>query len=407
MDRVALLSLHGCPIARLGERDTGGMNVYVLQIAREFGRRGCQVDVYTRWHDPDDPQIVELGERARVIHLRAGPFANGKESLYGYIPEFLSNLYRFQASEGIDYNLIHSHYWLSGRAGIALSQRWRVPNVVTFHTLARTKLRARAGETEPELRISTEHKVLECVDAVVVSTEQEKQDLIGLYGAAPYKISVIEAGVDLELFQPGDKQEARRELGITDKHVVLYVGRIQPLKGLDILVRAMALLKDGSNARLLTVGGDLDRDHTLGRLRSMANGLGLQDRVTFTGAMKHTDLPRYYRAADVFVLPSYYESFGLAPLEAMACGTPVVASRVGGLSSYVTEGLNGYLIPWRCPEPFAQRLDSLLADPTKIESMGRAARTQALEMGWDGVADRMLNLYAGLVGEPRQSVAGA
>jgi D-inositol-3-phosphate glycosyltransferase len=275
--------------------------------------------------------------------------------------------------------------------------------VATFHTLARKKLEARVGEKEPELRISTEHRVLDSADAVVVATEQEREDLVRLYGASPHKIRVIEEGVDLELFHPGDKREARRALGVEDENVVLYVGRIQPLKGLDILLRAMALLRDGANTRLMTVGGDLERDQTLGRLQTMAKGLGIRDRVTFTGAMKHTELPNYYRAADVFVLPSRYESFGLAPLEAMACGTPVVASRVGGLTSYIREGRNGYLVPWRCPEPFAQRLDALLANPSLVESMGRAAREQALKMSWDGVADRMLSLYTRLEDEPLHS----
>jgi D-inositol-3-phosphate glycosyltransferase len=379
------------------------MNVYVLQMAKELGRRGWKADVFTRWHDPDDSEIVDLGENARVVHLRAGPYSNGKESLYSYIPEFLSNLYRFKDSEGIRYDLIHSHYWLSGRAGMVLSQKWGAPHVATFHTLARKKLEARVGEKEPELRISTEHRVLDSADAVVVATEQEREDLVRLYGASPHKIRVIEEGVDLELFHPGDKREARRALGVEDENVVLYVGRIQPLKGLDILLRAMALLRDGANTRLMTVGGDLERDQTLGRLQTMAKGLGIRDRVTFTGAMKHTELPNYYRAADVFVLPSRYESFGLAPLEAMACGTPVVASRVGGLTSYIREGRNGYLVPWRCPEPFAQRLDALLANPSLVESMGRAAREQALKMSWDGVADRMLSLYTRLEDEPLHS----
>ena len=407
MDRFALLSLHGCPVARLGERDTGGMNVYVLQIAKEFGRRGYQADVYTRWHDPNDPQIVELGDNARVIHLKAGPFDKTKESLHSYIPEFLHNLYEFRRSEGITYDLIHSHYWLSGRAGAVLSREWKIPHVVTFHTLAKTKLQARAGEKESKLRMSEEQRVMGDVDAVIVSTDQERQALARLYQAPVHKVRVISAGVDLDLFRPVDKAQAKKELGLVEERIILYVGRIEPLKGLDILINAMALLDGRRDTRLLVVGGELRGDKTLDRLRSLVDSLDLTDKVTFTGAVVQSELPRYYGAADVFAMPSYYESFGLAALEAMACGTPVIASRVGGLKTFIKDGETGYLIPWRCPEPFAQRLEVLLANPSLREAMGRAARSQAHQMGWDGVAERMLDFYSDLTGDTWQSAVGA
>ena len=407
MRRLALLSFHGCPVARLGEKDTGGMNVYVLQAAREFGRRGYQVDVYTRYHDPKDPQIVELGEGARVIHLKAGPYDTTKEALYEYIPEFLSSLYSFQRAEDISYDLVHSHYWLSGRVGLILSQKWRVPHVTTFHTLAKTKLMARAGEEESELRITTEKRVIDNADAIVVSTEQEKEDIVRLYRTSPHKIQVIPAGVDLELFQPVNKAHARQALGLREKKVILYVGRLEPLKGLSILINALTLLEDPSDTRLLIVGGSLEEDRELERLKSLARGLGVTDIVTFTGSVKQTELPNYYSAADVFVLPSHYESFGLVALEAMACGTPVVASRVGGLKSIVRNGETGYLIPWRCPEPFAQRLDMLLANPGLRETMGKAARARAQKMSWSSVAERTLDFYSCLTGDAWENVAGA
>jgi D-inositol-3-phosphate glycosyltransferase len=383
------------------------MNVYVLQVAKELAGRGYLVDVYTRCHDPQDPQVVELADGARVVHIKAGPYDTTKESLYEYIPEFLSNLHRFQQSAGVEYDLIHSHYWLSGRVGVILSQRWKVPHVVTFHTLAKTKLRARAGEIEPQWRISAEKIVSQSADAIVVTTAQEQEDLSRLYGIARSKVHVIPAGVDLELFRPVDKKEARQALGLREDKVILYVGRIEPLKGLDVLVGALPLLEDPENTRLIVVGGKPGQDAELKRLKSFADELGIGGKVTFTGAVEQDRLPVYYSAADAFVLPSYYESFGLVALEAMACGTPVVVSRVGGLKTFIKNGETGYLIPWHCPEPFAQRLDMLLENPSLREKMGNAARADALKMSWRGVAEQTSEFYTSLVDRTLESLAGA
>ena len=407
MYRLALLSVHGCPLARLGERDTGGMNVYLLQVAKELGRRGNKVDVYTRYHEPADPEIVDLGDNARVVHLRAGPYIETKESLHRYIPEFLGNLYRFQRSEGAAYDLIHSHYWLSGCAGAELSRKWRVPHVTTFHTLAKRKMLARPGERESRLRVRTESRVMKSADAIVVSTEHEREDLSALYQVSPHKVRVVPAGVDLDLFRPLDKARSRRKLGLTEKKVVLSVGRIEPLKGLDTLIGAFAGMDDTSNTRLLIVGGDREGDRELTRLKSVAARLGVRDAVTFVGAVDQTELPTYYSAADVFVLPSYYESFGLVALEAMACGIPVISSRVGGPRTFVTEGETGFLIPWRNPEPYANRLDLLVENPALRESMDRAARAKASAMGWDKVANSVLDLYSSLAEDAWKLVAGA
>ena len=391
---LALLSYHGCPVARLGEKDTGGMNVYVLQLAREYARRGNRVDVFTRYHDPTDPKIVEIEEGARVIHLEAGPLDASKNDLFSYIPTFLDGLYDFQKKEGTRYDLIHSHYWLSGMVGTTLSREWGAPHITTFHTLAKTKMRARAGEREPQLRQDIEGHVMSVADGIVVSTDEERQDIIRHYDAPPRNIHVIPAGVNLKTFQPVDRDAARAELGIKEERVILYVGRIEPLKGIDILLRAVPMLEYGQGLRVLVVGGNPDNDVELDRLKSLTVELGIGDLVTFTGSVPQSVLPTYYSAADVFVLPSHSESFGLAPLEAMACGTPVVVSRVGGMKTFVNSGENGYLVPWRCPESFAQRLDVLLANPDLREAMGQAARKKALSMGWNSVADRMLDYYS-------------
>ena len=406
MNRLAMLSFHGCPVARLGEKDTGGMNVYVLQLAREFARRGISVDVFTRAHDPGDPQVVELEPGARVVHLNAGPYVAAKQNLFNYIPAFLSELSSFQRSEGTRYDLVHSHYWLSGRVGMTLSRMWGVPHVTTFHTLAKTKLRARAGERESARRVAAESLIIRDVDAMIVSTEEEKHDLVRLYRAHACKINVVPAGVDLELFRPTDQQKAREMLGIRENRIILYVGRIEPLKGIEILLRAVTFLECTADTRVLIVGGSPGNDAELDRLNALAVQLDIEDLVTFTGAVRQTELPRYYGAADTFVFPSHSESFGLAALEAMACATPVIVSRVGGLKTFIDSGKTGYLVPWHCPEAFAQRLETLLANPALKNAMGQAARAKALRMGWWHVADRTLEFYSGLLRDVWDSAAG-
>ena len=404
MANLAALSFHGCPVARLGEKDTGGMNVYVLQMARELAGRGHRVDVFTRCHDPHDDRIVELCEGARVVHLSAGPLSESKMALFGHIPEFVDNLLDFAHSEDRSYDLIHSHYWLSGHIGLEVNRLWGVPHLTTFHTLALAKLRAHAGEDEAEMRLSVEGDVMEAVDGVVVSTEQERDDLRRLYGLDSERVHVVTPGVDLDLFNPGERAGARERLGLKGEPTVLYVGRIEPLKGLDLLLEAVAML-DAADSRLLIVGGAPGRDDELERLRRRARELGIGGKVTFTGALKQAELPDYYRAADVFVLPSYSESFGLVALEAMACGTPVVASRVGGLKTFIRNGHTGYLIPWHCPEPFAQRIDMLLSNPPLRETMGWAAADHARHMSWGASADSLSRLYASLLEAPVESLA--
>ena len=407
MYRLAFLSVHGCPVARLGEKDTGGMNVYVLQVARELGRRGNKVDVYTRYHYPNDPQVIDLGDNVRVIHLKAGPYDRSKGGLHQHVPEFLVNLRRFQQSEDVYYDLVHSHYWLSGCAGAKLSKEWNIPHVTTFHTLARKKMQARVGEMESQLRIGAESRVIRGADAIVVSTNHEREDLSRLYQTDPRKVWVVPAGVDLELFRPADKTLARQKLGLTEKKIVLSVGRIEPLKGLDILIGAMAGLADTTDTRLLIVGGQFGRDRELGRLKSLVANMGIQDSVTFAGVVNQAELPTFYSAADVFVMPSYYESFGLAALEAMACGAPVIVSSAGGPNTFVTNGESGYLIPWHCPEPYVQRLDMLLTNPGLQEKMSRAAITKARTMGWNTTASRTLDVYIAQMEAARTSVVGA
>ena len=398
MHRLALLSMHGCPFARLGERDTGGMNIYVLQVARELGRRGYRADVFTRIHDRNDPEIVELGKNARVIHLEAGPYGETKQSLHKYIPDFLDSLSAFQKRDGTDYDLIHSHYWLSGSAAIELSRKWDVPHIATFHTLAQAKMEARPSENEPKIRIDTEYQVTKYADSIVVSTEQERDDISRFYDVNTDKIKVVPAGVDRQMFQPKDRVESRNLLGLSDTHILLAVAqRIEPLKGLDVIIEAMALMDIQEDTRLIIVGGDENSTPEVNRLTDLATGHGIADRVTFTGPVRQHQLPDYYSAADVFVFPSYYESFGLAALESQACGTPVVAANIGGPASYIKDGENGYIVPWRKPQAYADRLDALLSDNELAANMSAACRRISATMGWDVAVDQIVSHYDGLI----------
>ena len=399
MYSLALLSVHGCPFARLGERDTGGMNVYLLQVARELGRRGHRADVYTRVHDPNDPEIVELGENARVVHVQAGPHGETKQSLHRHIPQFLEGMEAFREREGIAYDLVHSHYWLSCLAAVDLCRDWGVPHVATFHTLARAKQEARPGEQESQVRIESEREAMMNADSMVVSTERERSDIARLYGVPAGKVDVVPAGVDLQMFRPLGRAASRRRLGLGDERVILAVAqRIEPLKGLDVIVEALPLMDDGGETRFIIVGGDENSSPEIERLRGVAARLGVEDRLTFAGAVSQEELPAYYSAADVCVLPSYYESFGLAALESLACGTPVVASRVGGPMSFIVDGVNGHLVPERSPGAYARCLDVVMSQGPE---MAEAARSTAAGLGWDSVADGLLAHYSSLIEERR------
>lgn len=396
MLRLAVISVHACPSMQAGETDAGGMNVYVRETARRMAAWGVHVDVFARSHDPADPQIIELAPGARVIHLAAGPVDAEKDAIYEFLPDFCTALEAFRLAEGVDYDLIATHYWLSGLVGLDMARRWRVPHVTSFHTLAEVKRRARPGERDVPQRASAERLIASEVDQMIVWSEHERDALGHLYGADPSRVAIIPPGVDTSHFRPLDAAESRRRLGMDGHRVVLYVGRLERLKGLDILLRALASLEDTDDARLLVAGGS-PGSRELERLKRLASTLGVGDRVDFLGSVERGALPVYYSAADVCVLPSYYESFGLAALEAAACGRPVVASRVGGLPTVVLDGETGYLIAWRCPGPFVERLEVLLENERLRRTMGTAARAHAETLTWEVSAEQLLALFNRLV----------
>jgi D-inositol-3-phosphate glycosyltransferase len=399
--RLAMLSVHTCPLAAPGGKETGGMNVYVRELSRELGRMGVEVDVYTRSQNPAIPRVVALGERAHVIHLTAGPESPmPRERLADHLDEFVEGVEEWRIARG-DYDLIYAHYWLSGEAGLALRARWGVPVLQMFHTLARLKnsVARSPGEIEPLRRIETETRLVRAVDRIVAANLVERDHLVRHYGAEPARIAAIPCGVDTGLFRPGDGAAARRGLGLDDRPLVLYVGRIEPIKGLDILFDAVASLRAGElPVELLVIGGDTDESRAghEAYLRRLIRERALGASVRFLGPQPQDVLREYYVAADVTVLPSYYESFGMVALEAMACGSPVVGSRVGGLTTTVRDGVTGYLVPEGDATALAQRLADLLTDPDARERLGREGARWAAQHRWPCVAEAICREFAAL-----------
>ncbi|HCV26738.1 MAG TPA: hypothetical protein DGB32_00270 [Dehalococcoidia bacterium] len=404
--RVAVLTVHGCPVVRAGEKDAGGMNVYVLATVNELASRGVKVDVFTRSHDPSDPQVIELSPGARVIHLEAGPIRPEKNAVFDLLPEFTDRVADYVNDEGDGYDVIVSHYWLSGLVGEELASRWELPHATSFHTLAEVKRRARPGEVEIPERVSGERSIARNADRVIAWSSHERDLLAELYGASRDNILIIPPGVDTKMFRPHDRLKSRRRLGLPESgKILMYVGRVERLKGIEILIQAVAGMEEEDDVTLLIIGGD-EIDSERQRLGQVVERLGITDRVRFLSSVKQDQLPEYYSAADVCVFPSYYESFGLAALESMSCGTPVVASRVGGLPSIVREGETGYLIPTRCPAAFIQRIEILITNDHLRTLMGRAARERALELGWGVAVDRLLSVFYDLGAERAAGASG-
>jgi D-inositol-3-phosphate glycosyltransferase len=410
--RVAVLSTHTCPLAPLGGWETGGMNVYVRELGRALAARGVRIDIFTRRQSTDVADIVEYAPGARVIHIDAGPRRHvDKYDVLDYLPDFACGVQRFRALMGTSYDVVHSHYWLSGRLGLLFADRWGVPLVSTFHTLAQLKNRVAesAAEREQAVRYEIERRTMAGSDRIVALTATDRRQMIRHYGEqAP--ITVIPGGVDLERFSPRPQAQARAELGLNvDEKILLFVGRIQRLKVPEILLRAFARLNDVP-ARLLVVGGqpgNSNESREIARLQHLAARLGIEQRTTFVGAVPHERLPLYYAAADATVMPSSYESFGLVAVESLACGTPLVATRVGGLTSIVRDGETGLLVPWRDADLFAERLRQILEDDRLRRRLAAGARQSVLDYGWDRIADEHLALYENMraAQRPRAAVA--
>ena len=398
-----MLVVHSNPLAEPGAGDAGGMTVYVRQMAKSLASRGIEVDVFTRRDSLHTPREAQLTDGSRVVQIPAGDVSLGKQDLPAHLPEFYCNLSRTVEASGIDYDVIHSHYWLSGRVAAKLSKTWGVPFIHTFHTLGRVKNESLApGDIpEPEGRLDGEGKVISDAHAIVASTIEERASLIELYAAHPEKIHLVPPGVDHALFRPGDKAKAKRKLGLEGKRVLLFVGRLQPLKAADTAIRALAHLVDWKrvsveDSRLLIVGGSSGPSGISEpqRLRALARELGVDEAVEFFPAQPQDVLPLFYQAGDVCLVPSHSESFGLVALEAQATGLPVVGSAVGGLRSIIKHGQTGYLVEPGASEAFAERTWQVMSDQTLAASIGRLAVCSSGDFSWDRSAAELHELYS-------------
>ena len=414
-----MLSVHACPMAKLGGRDSGGMNVYVRELARELGRRGTQVDVFTRWRERDDPRIQSLGENARVIHIPSGPMGYWpKMDVYEHLDEFTTKLQEHVAAEGTRYDLIHSHYWLSAEVARTLAPLWRIPRIQMFHTLGLVKREVMDEDIdgESDVRVSIEKRAVRESAAVTAASEIEVSELVDLYGADTSKLHIIPCGVDPNVFRPLRQADAREVLGRDQcERIILFVGRIEQIKGIDVLLRALGLLffrhpELRSDVCLLVVGGALDPGddspeiEKIEALRSLVHQHRMEANVSFVGSMDQQRLALFYAAADVCAVPSLTESFGLVALEAMACGTPVVGTRVGGLQTLIEHGQSGLLVPAGDYQALAESIAQVLTDPRLRMHLAHGARERAEHFSWRNVGDRVEALYAKILAGEKSEV---
>lgn len=409
--RVAIISYHTCPLATLGGKDTGGMNVYVRELAKQLGRVGVGVDVFTRSQDEHVPHVIhDLGYGNRVIHVPAGPeLPLPKKELAAFLPEFVEYVLAFVEQKSIQYDLIHTHYWMSGIAGRDLKAAWNIPMVHMFHTLGLMKNRiAREGEYEGDYRIKGEREVLRHADKVIAATQAELAQLQWLYEVRTDNVVIIPPGVDTSHFYPIPKEEAREYIGAqNNSKMLLFVGRIEPLKGVDTLICSLGVMKkhgvfERHKICLAIIGGDAsvseeNMSHEMARLHEIRDQNRLGEVITFLGKRSQDTLPYYYSAADVVVMPSHYESFGMVALEAMACGTPVVASQVGGLAYLIQDGVTGFHVRDQEPEELAMRLTTILEDEALNDSLSSNAAAYAKGYSWRVITDRIKTVYEELL----------
>ncbi|UCH50902.1 MAG: glycosyltransferase [Chloroflexota bacterium] len=396
---IAMISIHSCPLGVLGSRDTGGMNVYVRELARELAKRGHAVDIYTMAHRPQHGPPINLGQNVRIIHLETGVDEDvPKIAIYDHIQRLACGAEDFRKYNDMPYDLIHSHYWLSGLIGKQLQTRWHIPHVVMFHTLGAIKNSIGIGENEPELRLQGEQEVIDSCHRIIASTAKEREYLIKHYGASPDKTAVIPCGVNLDLFKPVDKETARKELGLDHQKVILFVGRIDPLKGLEHLLGAMSYIEGEKPPLLMVVGGDEHSQEQVQMLQQMAKDLRIKDQVSFVGSVAQDRLPLFYSAADVCAIPSYYESFGMVALESLACGTPIVANDVGGMRHIVSQDEMGRIVGDNSPHNLASEISGLFRQLEGNGSHITTIRDSITEFSWATIADKVLQEYRCLLG---------
>jgi D-inositol-3-phosphate glycosyltransferase len=413
--RLAILSVHTSPLAPMGGKKTGGMNVYIRELAQELGSRGIHVDIFTRRNSPDEPEIdTGIGENVRVVYLTAGPVTNLKpDDLFPYLSQFTARLMAFATMHSIKYDIVYSHYWLSGWVAQKLKESWGTPFVQMFHTLGQMKQRILTHQNVmPDQRILTEMEIVAWADRLIAATPAEHSQLQWLYRTDRRKIEIVPPGVNTERFFPYSPDEAKARLGFDPhKQLFLFVGRIEPLKAVDTIIKALAIIRE-EDRRLFKkmafaiVGGDPNdkKDAEMNALKSLTCELGLGDTVHFMGAKDQSELPMFYAAATAVIMPSDYESFGMVALEAMASGKPVIASQVGGLAFLVRDRETGYLVPVREPQSLATSIQDIMNDCCKAEEMGQRASLVAKEYAWPRIADKLLQIFDEILSKKQPQV---
>ena len=401
--RIAMISMHTSPLQQPGSGDAGGMNVYVLNTARQLARQGVEVDIFTRATRPSQGEVVDVEPGLRVVNIVAGPYDGlEKEALPTQLAAFAGGMLQFHRCHDVDYDLIHSHYWLSGQVGWLLRDLWEVPLVHTAHTLAAVKNAHRSDDDSPEseARRICEQQLVDNADVLVVNTPEETNDLVDHYDADPDRIVVVSPGTDVEMFSPGtdrNTERSRRLLGIPlDAELVAFVGRLQQFKGPQVLIRATAEMvqrNPGRKLRVIICGGASGAAATERQYMELARELGVARRIRFLDPRPPEELVTIYQAADIVAVPSYNESFGLVAMEAQACGTPVVAARVGGLPVAVAEGETGLLVDGHGTADWADALESLLDDDdTRLRMAGEAVQ-HAANFSWSASASQLASVY--------------
>ena len=395
MQRVAVLSLHTSPLIQPGSGDSGGMNVYVRELVSALAQAGVDCTTYTRATRPDLPEVVQVEPGHRVVHVPAGPYNLAKEQLPSVLADFGDAVVDHLKND-FPADVLHANYWLSGLVAHQIKHELDLPFVSTFHTLA--KVKAEGGDLEPEWRERAEAEIISCADAICVSCTEEERQFLRLYGEPAGKIEIVAPGVEHAFFAPGDRAGARSAVGLPiGRPVLLFVGRIQPLKGPDVAVRALAAL-NRPDALLLIVGGASGSEGAgeMSHIHDLVSELGVEGQVRFIEPQPHHILSTYYRAADVVLVPSRSESFGLVALEASACGIPIVASGVGGLLTLVDHGDNGFLVHDRDPQMYAKYIAEIIDDPQQAASMGRRGAARARQYTWGFAAARLRRVYSDL-----------
>ncbi|MBH59814.1 MAG: hypothetical protein CL907_01345 [Dehalococcoidia bacterium] len=389
--RIALISVHGDPILQAGGKDAGGMNIYIREVAERLVNLGIDVDIFTRMHDRHE-EIEEFSNNFNVVYIKAGKESLDKLGIYSHLDIFVDQVDKYRKASNKIYDLIYAHYWLSGVVALKLKKMWNKPVVTSFHTIQDIKQEAFPFNIDNPVRGKEERYISKESDSLVVWSNHEKKFIEDKFKINSANIEIIPPGIDVDLFKPSDKSEARKMINLNqDIKTILYVGRLERLKGLDTLLEALSQLEQ-KDINLLVVGGLYNLEE-VSRLKRICRNLDLDQKVHFLGSVTRRELKYYYNSSDVCVLPSYYESFGLSALEAAACGVPVIASKRGGLSSIVLDKKTGYLLQWRCPGPFVDRLETLISNKGLRETMGRAARNHAMSLSWDKSINQLKDLF--------------